>query len=321
MIGGRGRVATCCALTAALVLFPASSALAYVPPSPTGSLTPTGADTGLSAPGSPGLPVSLLGQGPPAAPASQSGYTWKDLGPDQNAVCFSDGTLAPSPGGLLGAPNPPPGATMIGPNPFPEQFQLLDPQSNPVGPPREVCPTPGGPAAPPPPPPPPTPAEVAAATPFPVEAVHHNPCYEGLTGLQAWLWATVGNGVVPAIAPTVQIRGYTVVVAAHPVSYRWDLGDGGTRVGSVSGTDQTPSVDYIYQTKGNYTVTLTVSWSGIYTFSGNGLAPQTATLGPVAQGPQHLVWPVQEVRSVLVTPGATDTSTTVDVTSQVPSAC
>jgi hypothetical protein len=142
----------------------------------------------------------------------------------------------------------------------------------------------------------------------------------GLTGLQAWLWATVGNGVVPAIAPTVQIRGYTVEVVARPVSYRWDLGDGGARLGSVSGTDQTPSVDYIYQTKGRFTVTLTVSWSGTYTFSGNGVAPQTANLGPVAQGAQQLVWPVQEVRSVLVTPGVADPLAS-DTASQIPSAC
>jgi PKD domain len=320
MIRASRNIAACCVFVGGLVLLTPSSALAYQPPSPTGSLTPTGADAGASAPGGSGLPVSLTGQGSPPAPAPQSGYVWKDLGPNQNAICFSNGTSAPSPGGAAGAPNPPPGATIVGPNPFPEQFQLFDPQGNPVGGPRDVCPTAGGPAAPPPPPPPPTPAEVVAATPFPAESIHHNPCYVGLTGLQSWLWATVGAGVVPAIAATVQIRGYTVEVAARPVSYRWDLGDGGARLGSVSGTDQTPSVDYIYQTKGRYTVTLTVSWSGTYTFSGNGVAPQTANLGPVAQGPQQLVWPVQEVRSVLVTPGVADPSAS-DTASQIPSAC
>jgi PKD domain len=319
--GTRARAATCLAIVAGILLLTPVPASATNPISPSGSLTggqDGGASAGGSSPGS-GQPVSLQSGGLTSPTPNQSGYTWSLVGQDQQAICYSNGTSAPWNVGTP-PPPPPPGSAIVAPNPLPNLYQLIDPQGNPVGNPVDVCPGGVNAVPQPPPAPPPSPAEIVAATPFPVETIHHNPCYVGLTGLQAWLWATVGNGVVSAIAPTVQIRGYTVEVVARPVSYRWDLGDGGARLGSVSGTDQTPSVDYIYQTKGRYTVTLTVSWSGTYTFSGNGVAPQTANLGPVAQGPRHLVWPVQEVRSVLVTPGVADPSAS-DTASQIPSAC
>ncbi len=100
-----------------------------------------------------------------------------------------------------------------------------------------------------------------------------------------------------------------MVVTAHPVKYRWDMGDGDLMVGSSPGTQQAPSVTYTYQTKGKYVVSLTVTWAGTYSFTGYGQASTTA-LPEVAQAPQQLLWPVQEVRSVLVAPGSADTGTT-----------
>lgn len=157
--------------------------------------------------------------------------------------------------------------------------------------------------APPPPPAPPSPAEVLATTPFPTETIHHSPCYTGLTGLQSALWATVNDGPVPPVSAVTHIRGYTVQTSAHPVSYRWSMGNGDSVVGSTSGTRDAPSATYIYPRTGTFTVTLTVTWSGTFTFSGYGVN-QTQNLAPVNQAPpSQLAWPVQGVVSALVAPG------------------
>jgi hypothetical protein len=286
------------------------------PPSPTGSLNggTGGVAAGGTAPGDTGQPVSI-GNAPPP-PSDNSGFVWRQVGPNQNAVCFDNGTTAPWGGFGTPPPQPPAGAALIGPDPRPMQYQLFDPAGNPVGPVKDVCPATGA-AAPPPPPPPPSPAEVVAHTPFPAETIHHDPCYMGLTGLQSGLWATVNNAPVPPIAATVNIRGYSVVVTAHPVKYRWDMGDGDLVVGLSPGNEQAPSVSYMYQTKGKYTLSLTVTWAGTYSFSGYGQASTTA-LAEVAQAPQRLLWPVEEVRSVLVAPGSSNTGTTLP---SGPSAC
>jgi hypothetical protein len=164
--------------------------------------------------------------------------------------------------------------------------------------------------------PPPAPAEVAALTPFPAETIHINPCGLGLTGLTSWFWVAVGPGAgsaVPPIAATATIRGYTVHVTASPVSYRWDI-KGVTRPdiyatlwGTKGGSVSYPSVSWMPETKGFYTVTLTVAWSGQYSFTGNGIS-QSSALGPVDQAPQTRQMGVQEIRSVLVSPDATTTT-------------
>jgi hypothetical protein len=169
----------------------------------------------------------------------------------------------------------------------------------------------------PPPPLPPTPAEVVAATPFPIETIHHSPCYLGLTGLSGSLWVTANGVPVPPVSAAADIRGYTVQTTAQPVSYKWDMGNGDSVVGTVSGTRDAPSVRYTYQQTGAFRVTLTVTWSGTFTFSGYGVR-ETAVLPPVDQAPpRQLVWPVQGVVSVLVAPGYVS-STTVP---SLPSAC
>jgi hypothetical protein len=178
----------------------------------------------------------------------------------------------------------------------------------------------GGPA--PAPPPPPGPGEVAATTPFPTESIHFNPCL-GVTGLTTWFWATVGPGTVPPVAASATIRGYTVHVTAASVKYRWDItavSDGSTATvwGSTAGsaTDPPgqftvqPSASWMPDQKGRYTVTLTVSWAGTYTFTGHGIT-QTSELGPVDQAPPVTrPMPVQEIRSVLVSPDSVPSPTT-----------
>jgi hypothetical protein len=179
------------------------------------------------------------------------------------------------------------------------------------------------------PPPPPGPAEAAAA-PCPAETIHFNPCGTGVTGLASWFWATVGPGAgaaVPPVAASAAIRCYTVQVTARPVSYRWDItgvsapvaGIDVTLWGTTSGTltrdpagqlSSMPSVSWMPQTRGMYQVTLTVAWSGQYTFSGYGIT-QTSALGPVDQAPQVRSMPVEEIRSVLLSPDSTNPPTTL----------
>jgi hypothetical protein len=120
-----------------------------------------------------------------------------------------------------------------------------------------------------------------------------------LTGLATWLWDANPPAAVTA---TSSVRGYSVVTTAHPVTFSWTFGDGSSGSSSTAGTEATPSVQHVYQTKGVYTVTLTISWTGQYTYAGNGVALQTVPLGTVAQPPMTTSYRVQEIRSVLVTP-------------------
>jgi PKD repeat protein len=104
------------------------------------------------------------------------------------------------------------------------------------------------------------------------------------------------------ITATASIRGYTTVTSAHPIKYYWWFGDGAQATATSPGSSASPSVTHIYQTKNLYTLTLTVAWQGQYTFSGNGVPPQTVQLGTVDQAPATTTYRVQEIRSVLVTP-------------------
>jgi PKD domain len=276
------------------------------PPSGNGTLTGQGAVSTTSAPG--GTATNPTGAGesgstPDRAASDDSGYTRKDKGPDGNYEC-SNGVAEQVTTTFA------PGTTTADP---PQTYQLYDPGDNPVGAPELVCPAAGanGATAPPAPPPlPPAPAEVADFTPFPPETIRTSPCDGGVTGLATWLWATVGTGPVPPITATSSIRGYTVVVTAHPVGYLWNMGDGDVVNATTSGTGtaQGASATYTYQTKGTYTVSLQVSWSGSYTFSGNGIPPETQALNAVAQARQLMTFPVEEIRSVLLSPDSVTTA-------------
>jgi hypothetical protein len=121
----------------------------------------------------------------------------------------------------------------------------------------------------------------------------------GLTGLASWFWAGNLSGPVTAVS---SIRGYTVVTTAHPVAFHWYFGDGTEAEGSGPGTEATPSVTHIYQTKGTYSLELIVAWQGQYTFTGHGIPAQTVQLGTVDGPAATTAYAVQEIRSVLVAP-------------------
>jgi hypothetical protein len=143
------------------------------------------------------------------------------------------------------------------------------------------------------PPPPPGPQQVWKEVPLPQPAFSINPT-QGLTGLATWLWTTDPGPVGLSLPP---INGYALSANAHPVAYRWVMGDGTTEVGTSAGSEASPSATHVYQTKGDYSIVLQVVWAGTATATLPGGAPQTIDLGTTTrqgQQPYHVI----EVRSV-----------------------
>ena len=161
-------------------------------------------------------------------------------------------------------------------------------------------------ARPEPPPPPPTAAEIWARVPLPAPRFGVNPAINGLTGLDTFLWDPDAG---PRTA-TVTLRGYTAQASAQAVRWTWRMSEPGEPgpasrsnpnpvvQASTPGSRDTPAATYMYETKGDYTLTATVMWSGTYSYSGNGQPPQTVSLGTTERDstqPYHVV----EIRSVL----------------------
>jgi hypothetical protein len=142
--------------------------------------------------------------------------------------------------------------------------------------------------------PPPAPQQVWKEVPLPAPSLSVNPA-TGLTGLATWLW-TVGFGPVAVNLPT--IGGYTVSASAHPVTYRWIMGDGTVETSAGPGSVSAPAVAHTYQTKGDYTIVVEIVWGGSYTAQAAGAAAQTFDLGTTSRRsstPYHVI----EIRSVL----------------------
>lgn len=133
--------------------------------------------------------------------------------------------------------------------------------------------------APPPPPPPPSPDEVWQFVPLSDAVLGINPVGDGLTGLETWLWHE-GPASGVSVAPT--LRGYALVIEARPVLYRWTMGEEPEVVHSSSspGSEAQPAASHVYETKGDYTVTMDVVWEGSYEFSGFGVTNR-GSLGSV----------------------------------------
>lgn len=261
-----------------------------------GSLGPGGIGAGAGAPGGTDAPapVSYTPAPPNAAPSTQSGYVWTNVGSDLLFTCTNgQPTAIPPPVG----PNGPGTGMSLGPPGaagFPNLYELVGPNGNVIAT-QDVCPGQPAAPAPPPPPPPPTPAEVWAQTPLPTPTVNFDPSTLGLTQLPTWFWLT---GVDAQVTATVTIRGYTVVTTAHPADYYWYFGDGAGATSASPGTQAAPSVTHTYVTKARYNVKVIMGWSGQYTFTGNGVAAQTVPLGTVDGPADTAAYGVQEVRSV-----------------------
>ena len=154
-----------------------------------------------------------------------------------------------------------------------------------------------GASPPPPPPPPPSPDEIWSHVPLKAGTVGVSPPNEGITGMATWFWHQGGTSPVGL---TVSLRGYTVQVSAKPVKFSWDSGDGARGSGRVGGSEAKPGLTHVYETKGDYTITMATTWEGSYTFSGYGVS-SGGSLGSVtvtSTRPYH----VFEIRSVLGQP-------------------
>ena len=161
-------------------------------------------------------------------------------------------------------------------------------------------------ARPEPPPPPPTAAEIWARVPLPAPRFGVNPAINGLTGLDTFLWDPDAG---PRTA-TVTLRGYTAQASAQAVRWTWRMSEPGEPgpasrsnpnpvvQASTPGSRETPAATYMYETKGDYTLTMAVVWSGTYTYSGNGQPSQTVSLGTTDRS-SNQSYHVVEIRSVL----------------------
>jgi hypothetical protein len=140
---------------------------------------------------------------------------------------------------------------------------------------------------------PPLPEEAWEQVPLPVPEVRVNPPAGGLTGLDTWFWYDQ-----PTTARLdVDLGGFTVTIDAQAVGFRWRPGDGAELTSGTAGTPENPSASHVYETKGDYTLAVDVTWTGTYTFSGPGLEPVTVPLGErtfTGQAP----FPVAEIRGV-----------------------
>lgn len=120
-------------------------------------------------------------------------------------------------------------------------------------------------------------AQIWDSIPLPEPAWGLNPAPNGLTGLPTWLWDPRGGAPVTA---TVDLGGFTATATARPVRYEWKMwtaSDGPNSnpppvvVATVPGTEAEPAATYTYETKGDFSVTQTVTWAGTYTFTGPGV--------------------------------------------------
>ena len=113
--------------------------------------------------------------------------------------------------------------------------------------------------------------------PLPEPAWGLNPGENGLAGLATWLWDPRGGASVTA---SVDLGGFTATATARPVRYEWKMwaaSDGPNSnpspvvVATVPGTEVEPAATYTYETKGDFSVTQTVTWAGTYSFTGPGV--------------------------------------------------
>lgn len=154
----------------------------------------------------------------------------------------------------------------------------------------------------------------------PETVVRFNPSARGLTGLDTWLWYDPGTDGWQEddghITASVTLDGYETNAEAWLRGLTWDLGNGdsisytipGTELGPLSPAAYAAAVadeedaprSYMYETIGDYPVTLTAVWVGQYWFTDDtGDVAGPFPLGTVDFS-DSLLYNVIEVRSVLV---------------------
>ncbi|MGH9164283.1 MAG: hypothetical protein ACRDZW_02070 [Acidimicrobiales bacterium] len=99
---------------------------------------------------------------------------------------------------------------------------------------------------------------------------------------------------------SVDLGGFTAAATARPVKYEWKMWDPEDQPTSnpqplvtsrVAGTEATPAATFTYETKGDFSLSLTVTWAGTYTFTGPGVneVVDLGTTTTTASRPYHVI--------------------------------
>ncbi len=130
---------------------------------------------------------------------------------------------------------------------------------------------------------------------IPKPIVQLSPDQRGLTGLQTWYWYSGSANVSVGFGS----RGFAITASAAADNFRWSTGDGSVLTSPRAGSPATPAALHVYRTKSaGYPVSLSMVWTGRYTWSGFGDSG-SGPLGPVTVTGATHPYPVAEVRSVL----------------------
>ena len=130
---------------------------------------------------------------------------------------------------------------------------------------------------------------------IPRPVVRLSPGQLGLTGLETWYWYSGGADVSVGFGA----RGFAITASATATSFRWSTGDGSVLTSPTPGNAAAPAAQHVYRTKSaGYPVSLSMVWTGRYTWSGFGDSG-SGPLGPVTVTGETHPYPVAEVRSVL----------------------
>ncbi|WP_448638615.1 hypothetical protein [Geodermatophilus sp. URMC 63] len=148
--------------------------------------------------------------------------------------------------------------------------------------------------------PPPSPAEVFSyfeRLPLPQLTAEHAPPGDGLSGLPVVFWTDSPT----TQTFTVDIRGFTVVIAAEAQQYTWHTGDPAAPTLTSTepgGPYPDQAAEHLYRS-GTYTASLTVTWGATFTVDGS--APADVPGTTTTEGPP-VTFGVVEASAVLTNP-------------------
>ncbi|HZD68686.1 MAG TPA: hypothetical protein VFA45_07150 [Actinomycetes bacterium] len=130
---------------------------------------------------------------------------------------------------------------------------------------------------------------------IPRPVVRLSPGQRGLTGLATWYWYSGSSDVSVGFG----VGGFAITASARATNFRWSTGDGSVLTSPTSGSPEAPAAQHVYRSKSAaYPVSLSMVWTGRYTWSGFGDSG-SGPLGPVTVTGESHPYPVTEVRSVL----------------------
>lgn len=256
------------------------ASLAFAAPAWAGANSPTGTLLPPAKTTAPEVGVGAPGEGGPAPKVSKPGASPDGRGPSVPTVvvpvlgpCVVTSPIRNPDGSYVEAPV---GGYLFGTG-------IVDPNGQ-VSKVVDIrCVGPGQPAAPPPVPP--AASDVWEVVPLTGGAIGVNPHERGVTGAVTGLWY---SGPHDPQTVTTNVRGYTVTATAAPLLYTWSFGDGAGGTSTVAGRDDPAAGEdstawaarHVYESAGDYELSVAVRWSGSYTWAGHGFSG-TGNLGSV----------------------------------------